>query len=224
MATKAKQRPSKEVIEIFDELLDVDNNDELKHLMKYRFFGTSIPPKNDVDIFLNYDSMINEDYVDQDKIYWQILKLHRKCFFESQKYQEKVISKKMQFELIWSTPDTLAECFEAIILGLKHSKQLYHQNNSRTKARLAAKAAKAAELKRKKEVKESEEDEEDEYGEGDQSHNHNQRRRRRHSKVFFFLLLYYNFIFKFALIIHRKKPQMRMDQQMADQRMKEVIN
>ena len=165
--------------------------------------------------------MINEDYVDQDKIYYQVLKLHRKCFIEYKKYQNKVISKRMEFELIWATADTLAECFEAIIIGLKHSKQIYHQNNSQTKARLAAKAAKAAELKRKKEAAE---DAEEESGEGDQSHNHNQRRRRRHSEVFFFLLLSYNFIYKFALFTNRKKQQMTVNQLMAEQRMKEVIN
>ena len=220
MATKAKQRPSKEIIEIFDELLDIDAIDDLKHLMKCRFFGTQLP-KEDVDIFSKYDSMTNEDHLDQDKIYHQILKLHRNCFFEYKKCQNEVISKRMSFELIWATADTLAEWFEAIILGLKHSKQLYPQDNSRTKAQLAAKAATAAELKRKEEA---EEDEEEESGEGDQSHNHNQRRRRRPLKVFFFLLLHFNSIFKFTLLINRKKPQMTMNQLMLDQRMEEVMN
>lgn len=191
--------------------------------MKYRFFGTRTPPKDDVNTFLQYDSMIVEAYVDQDKIYYQILKLHRKCFFEWTKYGESVISKRERYELLWSTHETLAQSFELIIDGLKHSKEVYHQNSSRFKARLAAKAAKAAkaaQLKRRK-VQPAEDEEEESGEEGDQSHNHNQRRRgrggrrrrrRRSSKVFF--LLYYNSIFKFALIINRKKPVI----------MKEVIN
>ena len=156
--------------------MDLNNHPEVKNMMRYRFFGTEYPTPHDVNIFLDYDCIVVEEYCDADKIYMPVLKLHRKMFFEYKKYQYKVISKKMEFELIWASPETLFECFEAIIIGLKHAKSNYHKNCSRTKAREAAKAAKAAKEARKRA--------EEEQSEDDQSHNHNQRLRRKPNVCF----------------------------------------
>ena len=60
--------------------------------------------------------------IDQDEFYRQILKLQSKSFLEFDKYQYEVSSNRKTFELIWATEDVLAECFEVIIVKLKHSK------------------------------------------------------------------------------------------------------
>ena len=94
--------------------------------MKYRFFGTDLPEQDVIDLFLEYDAKINEDLSDMDKIYYPLLNIQRKLIFESKKYQNKITSKKNQFIMIWENLQSLTDCFDAIIIGLKHSKEKYN--------------------------------------------------------------------------------------------------
>ena len=128
MATKATQRPCKAIIEIFDDFLDINGNNNFKRLMKYRFFGTKLPPPTIIDIFLKFDATINKDLADMDKIYFPLLRIERKLIFEHTKYKNEVASKKMVFKINWNNEHELQQSIKPIINGLKTAKKKYNNN------------------------------------------------------------------------------------------------
>ena len=133
LSTKSTQRPPKEVVAIFDELLDFNGNEKFRNLMRYRFFGTNLPEYARLQIFLDYDSRINDDLSDLDKVYLPLLKIERKIIFEYPKYAYKVISKKREYCIKWDDANTMEESMARIIAGLKKAKRRYSENYSRRK-------------------------------------------------------------------------------------------
>lgn len=133
LSTKSTQRPPKEVVAIFDELLDFNGNEKFRNLMRYRFFGTNFPEHGRLQIFLDYDSRINDDLSDLDKVYFPLLKIERKIIFEYPKYAYKVISKKKEYCIKWDDANTMEESMDLIIVGLKQAKRRYYENDSRRK-------------------------------------------------------------------------------------------
>ena len=116
---------------IFDELLDFNGNEKFRNLMRYRFFGTNVPDAARLQIFLDYDSRINDDLSDLDKVYLPLLKIQRKIIFEHPKYGSKVISKKKEYIIKWNDAKTMAESMDLIIAGLKRAKRRYSENDAR---------------------------------------------------------------------------------------------
>ena len=129
------------MIDLLDELFDIEGNDDFRKFMKYRFFGTSVPPDNMIEIFLDYDAIGNENlFCDKDKIYYPYLGLERKLMFEHQKYKNRVKSKGKNYEICWNDAEKLKESMDPIINGLLQSKKNYVASSTRDKTRKKAAA------------------------------------------------------------------------------------
>ena len=132
LATKANQRPSKAVIAIFDELFNLNGNAKFRNLMRYRFFGFTLPEDDIIEVFLDYDSRINLHLSDKDKVLCPLIKVQRKIFYEFEKYGRRVTSKKVAYDINWADADALEESMNEIISGLKQAKARYRGNNARS--------------------------------------------------------------------------------------------
>ena len=131
------------VIELFDDLFKIKQNASFRRLMRYRFFGSSLPDDDTFEVFMDFDSNPNEDlFKDTDKLYYPYLAIERKLIFDHQKYKNKIKSKGIEYELCWRSAEKLTESMDPIIAGLLQSKKEYVAAQSREKVRSRARKAK----------------------------------------------------------------------------------
>ena len=111
--------------------------------MRYRFFGTSLPDDDTIEIFMDFDSNPNEDlFMDKDKIYYPYLAIQRKLIFEHDKFKNRIKSKGIEYELCWRSAAKLKESMDPIIAGLLKSKKDYVAAQTREKERSRARKGK----------------------------------------------------------------------------------
>ena len=131
------------VIELFDDLFKIKQNASFRRFMRYRFFGTSLPDDNTLEIFMDFDSNPNEHlFTDKDKIYYPYLGIEKKLIFEHKKFKNKIKSKGIEYEICWRSAEKLKESMEPIIAGLLQSKKEYVAAQTREKRRARARKAK----------------------------------------------------------------------------------
>lgn len=144
MATKRSQRNKEDgIIELFDELFGIKENAEFRKFMRYRFFGTSLPDDDTIEIFMDFDSNPNESlFIDEDKIYYPYLAIERKLLFEHKKYKNKIKSKGIEHKICWKSAEELKKSMDPIINGLLQSKKDYVAAQTREQERSRGRRAK----------------------------------------------------------------------------------
>ena len=144
-------------------------NKLLKTCWKYRFFGSSLPENEKIELFFKYDAIPNPHIWDMDKIYLPLLAKHRKIMFENENYNNKIFSKGEEYELNWENAKKLKQSFDPVNNGLLMAKKQYEitkkkkeEKEKERKARAAADARRRrAARKRDHEVMATSEGEED---------------------------------------------------------------
>lgn len=129
------------MIDLLDELFDIEGNADFRKFMRYRFFGTSVPSDDILEIFMDYDAIGNENlFSDKDKIYFPYLALSRKLIFEHKKFKNEVKSKGINYKICWNDAEKFKESMDGIIAGLLQSKKNYVAASTREKTRKEAAA------------------------------------------------------------------------------------
>ena len=111
-------------------------------------------------VFYKYDAIPNPHIWDMDKIYLPLISKHRKIIFESENYNNKIVSKGKEYKLNWTNAQKLKQSFEPVIRGLLASKKQYENNKKKKeeeekerkeKAAAAAERRRAAAARKKRE-------------------------------------------------------------------------
>ena len=118
LSTKKTQRPPANVIKIFDQFMDFEN-EEYKHISikwNLRFFGQDFDLDGDEYKTWKFFAKKYQQHLDlQDKIYLPIIRIERKLFFEGKRYHNEVKVRDQKMVINWDSFEEFNESFVKII-------------------------------------------------------------------------------------------------------------
>ena len=124
------ERPSNDaVIEVFDDMLDFDNNPLAAKAMKYRLFGTNVCPNNKhYEVIRAWMCMKFEALLKQCKVFEPVLLAMRKLLFKHEKSQKAVRVRAKTMDMDLSTIETFKVAMNGVIKHCLGKEKIYFEN------------------------------------------------------------------------------------------------
>ena len=129
LSTKQTQRPrNKAVMEVFEYIMDLENNPEINRAFKLRFFGlTPCRDEENMQRLYNWMSLEIDSLEQQSMVFEPVLGIMRKLCFETDKYYEAVRVRKKMMALDWTSDESFEKSLDAIISHLLGKKIVYYK-------------------------------------------------------------------------------------------------